>query len=124
METAQKRVEEMAGPRRVLAGPANQPGRMRVDGKFSARGGKRLRVRGVTYGPFAPDAEGQPFPAPERVADDFRRMQAAGLNAVRTYHVPPPRLLRLADEHGISVLIDVPWQKHLCFLDSDGARRG
>src|SRR5262245_44499643 len=69
-------------------------GRVRVDGKFLARGRQRLWVRGVTYGPFAPDAEGQPFPTPDRVADDFARMRAAGVNAVRTYHVPPEWALR------------------------------
>src|SRR5262249_62321311 len=43
-------------------------GRVRpvVDGKFLTRGGQRLRVRGVTYGPFAPTADGEPFPQPDR----------------------------------------------------------
>jgi GT2 family glycosyltransferase len=89
-----------------------------VDGKFFARGRQRLRIRGVTYGPFAPDPEGQPFPAPERVRDDFARMRAIGVNALRTYHVPPEWLLALADEGGLAVFVDVPWPKHLCFLDS------
>ena len=30
------------------------PGPVRVDGKQLARGGRRLRVQGVTYGPFPP----------------------------------------------------------------------
>src|SRR2546423_9733140 len=93
-------------------------GRVRVDGKFFAHGTRRLRFHGVTYGPFAPNQSDEPFPAPQRVRDDFRRMCDAGLNALRTYHVPPGWLLRLADELGVYVLIDVPWQKHLCFLDS------
>jgi hypothetical protein len=45
-------------------------------------------------------------------------MRAAGVNSVRTYHVPPPWVLDLAGERGLSVLVDVPWPKHLCFLDS------
>src|SRR5436305_1802377 len=61
-------------------------GRVRVDGKFFARGGRRLRVHGVTYGPFAPNADGEQFPDPQRVLDDFARMTAIGVNAVRTYH--------------------------------------
>jgi O-antigen biosynthesis protein len=93
-----------------------------VDGKFFTRGGQRLRVHGVTYGPFAPDADGQPFPAPARVTDDFARMRAAGINAIRTYHAPPAWLLDLADEQGVALLLDVPWPKHLCFLDSGQAR--
>ena len=98
-------------------------GRARVDGKFFARGGRRLRVQGVTYGPFTPGAEGQPFPPLERARDDVARMQAAGINAFRTYHIPPPWLLHLADEQGQAVFVDVPWRKHLCFLDSAEARR-
>ena len=37
--------------------------RVRVDGKLFARGAERLPVRGVTYGPFAPAGDGEPFPA-------------------------------------------------------------
>jgi O-antigen biosynthesis protein len=104
---------------RVLAEPTD---RVRVEGKLFARGGRRLRVRGVTYGPFAPDARGEPFPAPGQVRADFAGMRDAGINAVRTYHVPPEWFLSLADEEGLAVLIDVPWAKHLCFLDSAAAR--
>jgi GT2 family glycosyltransferase len=93
-----------------------------VVGKFFARGGRRLRVHGVTYGPFAPNADGQPFPSLERVAGDFDRMQAAGINAVRTYNVPPAWFLHLADQCAMHVFLDVPWRKHLCFLDSAEAQ--
>jgi hypothetical protein len=92
--------------------------RVRVAGKFLARGPFSWRVRGVTYGPFAPNGGGEPFPAPDRVAADFARMKAAGINALRTYHVPPDWLLDAADDQQLAVLLDVPWPKHLCFLDS------
>src|SRR5712692_7050707 len=98
--------------------PVAIPDRARVEGKFFTQRGRRLRVQGVTYGPFAPDADGQPFPSPERVSDDFARMRAAGINCVRTYHVPPDWFLHQAWEHGINVFMDVPWTKHLCFLES------
>src|SRR5262245_42485263 len=93
-------------------------GRVRVDGKFLARGRQRLRVQGVTYGPFAPGADGVPFPALETVDEDFARIRAAGINALRTYHVPPEWFLIRTDEKAIDVFADVPWRKHLCFLDS------
>jgi GT2 family glycosyltransferase len=96
-------------------------GRVRVDGKLFARDGQRLRVCGVTYGPFAPNGEGEPFPEPERVREDFSGMRAASVNAVRTYHLPPEWFLALADEEGMGVFIDVPWAKHLCFLESRSA---
>jgi GT2 family glycosyltransferase len=95
----------------------SRPSRVKVDGKFFARQEQRLRVQGVTYGPFAPNTDGQPFPSPARTADDFGRMREARLNAIRTYHLPPEWLLHLADEHCVDVFIDVPWRKHVCFLD-------
>ena len=96
--------------------------RLRVDGKFFARGGERLRLHGVTYGPFAPNDAGEPFPSPERVADDFARMRALGLNSLRTYHLPPRWVLDLAAAEDMSVFVDVPWPKHLCFLEGRQAR--
>jgi len=97
--------------------------RLRVEGKYFARGSQCLRLKGVTYGPFAPDSGGAPFPLPERVGDDFALMQAIGINAIRTYHVPPEWLLDLADQQGIGVFVDVPWAKHLCFLESRSGSR-
>src|SRR5947209_4642311 len=81
--------------------PASVRGRVRVDGKFFARDGQRLRVQGVTYGPFAPGADGLPFPTLETVDEDFARMRAASINAIRTYHVPPEWFLSRADEQAI-----------------------
>src|SRR5262245_21343755 len=98
-------------------------GRLRVDGKFFARGGRRVRLQGVSYGPFVPGEGDDPFPSPKRVDDDFAVMRAAGINAVRTYHVPPEWLLARADELGVGTFIDAPWPKHLCFLDSSQAQR-
>src|SRR5262249_52034650 len=86
--------------------------------KFFARDGRRLRIQGVTYGPFAPGADGQPFPGPGQARADLAAMRDAGVNAFRTYHLPPGWLLDLADEEGLQVFVDVPWRKHLCFLDT------
>src|SRR6516164_10079690 len=77
--------------------------RLRVAGKLFARGARRLRLQGVTYGPFAPDAEGQPFPTPGRAAEDFARMRAVGINTFRTYHTPPDWLFGLAAEYDLGV---------------------
>src|SRR6267142_1545078 len=99
------------------------PARVAVDGQRFRRGAKPLLVQGVTYGPFAPGKDGVQFPAREQVRDDFGQMTFGGINSIRVYHVPPEWLLESADEQGMSVLIDVPWRKHLCFLDSDEARR-
>jgi O-antigen biosynthesis protein len=97
--------------------------RPRVDGKYFARGVERLHIQGVTYGPFAPDGFGHQFPALPVVRRDFGLMREAGVNAIRTYHVPPNWFLSTADECSIAVLVDVPWPKHLSFLDSEETQR-
>jgi GT2 family glycosyltransferase len=97
--------------------------RLSVDGKFFAHGGRRIRLQGVTYGPFAPNLAGEPFPAPAMVQRDFDQMAAIGVSAIRTYHVPPTWLLDVADEHGMGIFVDVPWPKHLCFLDDRRIQR-
>src|SRR5262249_51852273 len=67
--------------------------------------------------------DGHPFPTSERVKEDFTQMQALGINSIRTYHIPPEWFLHLADEQGIGLILDVPWPKHLCFLQSKEACR-
>jgi GT2 family glycosyltransferase len=123
MATAQQGVRAAQAAVPSPDGPGSPCARPRVAGKFFHCGGRRLRVRGVTYGPFAPGDDGQPFPDARRAAEDFATMRAAGFNAVRTYHLPPGWLLDLADEQGLHVFIDVPWPKHLCFLDSARAQQ-
>jgi len=92
-----------------------------VQGKFIWHEERKLYVRGVTYGTFAPGEDGTDYPAPERVAEDFRAMAAAGFNTVRTYTVPPRWLLDTAARHGLLVFVGMPWEQHIAFLD-DRAR--
>ena len=37
--------------------------RVRVDGKFFRLGDRKFHVKGITYGPFAPNANGEMFAA-------------------------------------------------------------
>lgn len=91
--------------------------RVRTDGKFFRIGAQKFHPKGVTYGPFQPDADGSTFPSPERAAADFVLMKQLGANCLRVYHVPPRWFLDLAQEHGLKVLVDYYWPKHMCFLD-------
>ena len=50
-------------------------------------------------------------------------MAANGINAVRTYTVPPRWLLDLALEHGLCVMVGLPWEQHVTFLDEPRPRR-
>jgi GT2 family glycosyltransferase/sugar lactone lactonase YvrE len=91
--------------------------RIVADGKFLQVGGERFLVKGVTYGTFAPDADGYQFPSIERVAEDFRLMAGLGINTVRTYTPPRLDLLDEAAKHGLRVMVGLPWSQHVAFLD-------
>ena len=88
-----------------------------VRGKFIFVGNEKLYVRGVTYGPFCPDENGCEYHGPESVERDFALMAANGINAVRTYTVPPRWLLDIAHRHGLWVMVGLPWEQHVTFLD-------
>ena len=75
---------------------ASSANRLHVRGKSLYEGDSKMHVRGVTYGTFRPDEETSDFPSVESVAEDFAGMAANGVNAVRTYTVPPRWLLDLA----------------------------
>src|SRR5580692_6035915 len=105
-----------------MVAPASTPARVTVDGKFFRLGGKKFYLKGVSYGPFAPNGEEGTFASPEQTARDFAQIRELGANLIRVYYVPPRWLLDLASEHGLKLLVDIPWSKHLCFLDSERQR--
>jgi GT2 family glycosyltransferase len=88
-----------------------------VRGKFLYIGEEKLALRGVTYGTFRPDAHGNDYHTPEVVEQDFAQMIQHGINAIRTYTVPPPWLLDIAQTYGLRVLVGLPWEQHIAFLD-------
>ena len=88
-----------------------------VKGKFLWASGAKLLVRGVTYGTFAPNQEGGQYPDAQQVHRDFQRMTAHAINAIRTYTVPPTWILDLAHRYGMYVLVGLPWEQHVAFLD-------
>ena len=67
-----------------------------MDGKFLYAGDEKLYVRGRDLRHVPPGADGSDYPEPEVVERDFAAMAANGINAVRTYTVPPRWLLDLA----------------------------
>jgi glycosyltransferase involved in cell wall biosynthesis len=95
---------------------------VRVRAKFFFEGDKKFFVKGVTYGPFAPDAEGEHFGNPEKAARDLDMMCEAGINLVRIYYVPPRWFLDLCAARGIRALISIPWAEHLEFLNNSKIR--
>ncbi len=92
-------------------------GRPRAHGKFIYVGSEKLYVRGVTYGTFDPGVNGNPYRDPDVVERDFAMVAASGANAVRTYTVPPGWLLDHAHRHGLRVMIGLPWEQHITYLE-------
>ncbi len=94
--------------------------RPRVGGKFLFVGECKLWVRGVTYGTFAPGPDGDDYPADSQLEQDFAAMRGNAINALRCYTVPPRRLLDAAQRHGLRVMVGLPWEQHIAFLDEPG----
>lgn len=105
-----------------MAASSQSKARVRADGKFFRLGEEKFYVKGITYGPFAPNAQGEHFASLEQTIHDFQQLSELGANVLRVYYVPPRWFLDLALEHGLRLLIDVPWNKHLCFLDAQETR--
>jgi GT2 family glycosyltransferase len=75
-----------------------------VDGKQFSLGRERFHFRGVTYGTFAPRADGHQFPERERMKRDFAAISEAEFTVVRTYTAPPDDLVELASDWGLRVV--------------------
>jgi GT2 family glycosyltransferase len=99
-------------------GAARAGARVKLDGKFFQLDDRKFWVKGVTYGPFEPRQDGAHLPVQHQLEADFRQIAGLGANTVRVYHVPPRDLLDTAQAFNLKVLVDVPWSKHRCFLES------
>ncbi len=91
-------------------------GPVRAQGKFFFDGDRKFFVKGITYGPFKPDAAGNYLGTPEQLKRDLAQMREVGLNIVRIYHTPPLWFLDECAATGVRVLITLPWAKHIEFL--------
>src|SRR5260370_25768978 len=92
--------------------------RVTVDGKFFRLGGDKFFIKGITYGPFAPDDQAGTFASPAQTERDFSQIRELGANLLRVYYVPPKWFLHLAPTHRVRLLIHVPWPQHVCCLRS------
>ena len=102
-------------------GSGLQGPRIEVRGKFLFSGENKFFIQGVTYGPFR-DGDDH-LGTPDKARRDFGLVAAAGFNVLRVYHPPPRWFLDLAAEHGLRVMVTVPWQRRVLFLDDGSVRR-
>jgi glycosyltransferase involved in cell wall biosynthesis len=98
-------------------------GPIRAAAKFFLEGDRKFFVKGVTYGPFRPDAQGHFLGPREQAERDLAKMREIGLNVVRIYHTPPRWFLDVCAAAGMRVLITLPWEKHIEFLSRRTMRR-
>jgi O-antigen biosynthesis protein len=97
--------------------------RVRARAKFFFEGDHKFFLKGVTYGTFAPDADGYYVGPPEKARIDLSLMRDAGVNGVRVYHAPPKWFLDLASEFGVRVMVTLWWGQNVDFLSSAKRRR-
>ena len=96
--------------------------RVIVRSKFFFEGEKKFFVKGVTYAPFAPDAEGYQFGSKEQVSRDLAVIRETGANLIRIYTTPPRWFLDLCLENGLRVLFSIAWMEHVEFLNDPKVR--
>ncbi|HYT82491.1 MAG TPA: glycosyltransferase [Gemmatimonadales bacterium] len=108
------------GPRaRAAAPPLATPvvQRPRASGKFLFVGDEKLYARGVTYGAFAPDAQGREYHDLVTIERDFALMAANGINTVRIPHTTPPlALLDIAQRHELRVMVGLSAEQYVGYL--------
>jgi GT2 family glycosyltransferase len=109
--------------RSLVPEPTRMEVRPSVRGKFVFLGDEKFYVRGVTYGAFRPDKDGNEFHNLKVIEDDFALMAANGITSVRIPHTTPPRsLLDIAERHGLRVMVGLSAEQYVGYLiDKEGA---
>src|SRR3954462_2177624 len=97
--------------------------RISIAGKLFAHGQRKWYLKGLIYGPFAPNSEGLALPERPRLLKDLAHIRHVGGNCIRVYFPPPISLLDDALENDLRVMIDVPWEKHRCFFEDHSSQR-
>jgi beta-galactosidase/beta-glucuronidase len=77
-----------------------------------------MALWGVSYGPFRPNSRGENFPEDPQTAADLAHIRQLGFNTLRIYTAPSEHLLHLAAEHGLKVIVGIPWTDHVDFMRS------
>src|SRR3954470_18853950 len=104
-------------------------GALRAEGPWLRDGnGRKVMVRGVSYGPFKPNAQGEPWPEPSRLHADVAQIRALGFDSLRVYEPPTDALLEVCETHQIGLVCGIPWTQHVDFITersaAEDARRG
>jgi len=91
----------------------------RVEGPWLRDGsGEKLTLRGVTYGPFKPNLNGEPWPDEDRLLADVAHIASLGFNSVRIYEPPSTLLLEACEKQGLSLMVGIAWTQHVDFVSN------
>lgn len=91
--------------------------KIEVRGKFFFQGEEKFYIKGVTYGAFEPDKNGQEYFDKDKIDADFAMMAQSGFNTVRIPHTTPPRyLLDIAHKHNLKVMIGLSAEQYVGYL--------
>ncbi|MFC1680727.1 glycosyltransferase [Pseudomonadota bacterium] len=91
--------------------------RIQAKGKFLFAGERKFWVKGVTYGAFRPDADGNEYFDTDAIRRDFMQMARHGINTVRIPHTMPPRaLLDEAERNGLRVMVGLSAEQYVGYL--------
>ncbi|CAN5749404.1 hypothetical protein BH11VER1_BH11VER1_29180 [soil metagenome] len=77
---------------------------------------RKITLSGVTYGPFKPNAQGEPWPEAEQLRRDIAHIASLGFNTVRIYEPPTEALLSACRKHQLKLLAGIPWSQHVDFM--------
>lgn len=104
--------------------PAILASRVATAGKYlQLADGTPFFLRGISYGPFAPNSQGEPFPEDERLIADLCHIASLGFNTVRIYELPTATLLSKAEALGLRLIVGIPWMEHVDFMSDRALQR-
>lgn len=102
--------------------PTGTDERVSVAGKFLSRRSGKFFLNGVSYGPFAPNSRGEPYPEDDQLARDFAHIRSLGFNTVRLYELASDATLRMAVQNDLLLIVGIPWAEHVDFVSSKTLR--
>ncbi|MFZ4768175.1 MAG: glycosyltransferase, partial [Roseimicrobium sp.] len=94
-------------------------GNLRAEGPWLRdANGLKVRLRGVTYGPFRLNEEGLPWPTPAQLASDLAHIRTLGFNAVRVYEAPTEAVLQECARNGLHLFCWLRWGQNVDFFEN------
>lgn len=107
-----------------ILNPTAQPFGLVARGKWlQDKVGQRVLWNGVTYGPFPPNQDNEPWPNADQLKADFLLLRQLRVNVIRVYELPTKAVIDLAREHHIGLLVTLPWVQHIDFLEKQNFRQ-